>query len=80
MRFNCVVQRDWGTVLALLQADRVTARQRQEGRRGRVQQVEYDTTAQAKLRKTVLSLLKRGQIGRAVRRICSHGIRQIMQG
>jgi hypothetical protein len=66
------VRGDFGTVLALLQADKAAVRQARGG--GRDQGEEDETTAQAKLRKTVLSLLKRGQISRAVRRICSHGI------
>ena len=36
-----------------------------------------DTTAQANLRKTVSSLLTRGQISRAVPRTCSHGIAKL---
>ena len=72
-RFDCISRGDFGTILALLDSDRTAARQRRT--RGRREQREEDvTTARAKLRKTVLSLLKRGQVSRAVRRICSHGI------
>ena len=35
---------------------------------------EDENKAKAKLRKTVLDLLKRGQVSRAVRRICSNGL------
>ena len=70
-RFDCVVREDFGTILALLESDKMTARQR----RGRARrEPDDDLTANSKLRKTVLSLLKRGQVSRAVRRICSHGI------
>ena len=71
-RFDCVARGDFGTILALLESDKAAARQRRG--RARRDQGEDDITAKAKLRKTVLSLLKRGQIGRAVRRICSNGI------
>ena len=70
-RFDCVVRGDFGSILQLLESDKLAARHN----RGRVRRgADDDTTARAKLRKTILSLLKRGQIGRAVRRICSHGI------
>ena len=77
-RFDSVVRDDWGTVLALLQADRTALKQR-EGARGRRDRretgdIENETTTDAKLRKTVLALLKRGQVSRAVRRICSNGL------
>ena len=75
-RFDSVMRDDWGTVLALLQADRAALRQREGGRRGAgaSRRGEDEATTAAKLRKTVLALLKRGQISRAVRRICSHGL------
>ena len=70
-RFDCVVRGDFGSILALLGSDKMTA----SHIRGRARrEPEDDITAKSKLRKTVLSLLKRGQIGRAVRRICSNGI------
>ena len=74
-----IVREDWGSVLALLQADKDVQRQRggRRGRRDRREQgniEEDETKAQAKLKKTVLALLKRGQVSRAVRRICSNGL------
>ena len=70
-RFDCVAREDFGSILALLESDKMAARQN----RGRARrEPDDDITANSKLRKTVLSLLKHGQVGRAVRRICSHGI------
>ena len=70
-RFDCVVRGDFGSILAMLESDKMTARQI---RGSATREPEDNITAKSKLRKTVLSLLKRGQIGRAVRRICSNGI------
>ena len=74
-----MVREDWSSVLALLQSDKDVQRQR-GGRRGRNDRREQgnieedEIKAKAKLRKTVLDLLKRGQVSRAVRRICSNGL------
>ena len=58
-RFDCVVRGDFGSILALLESEKMAARQI----RGRARrEPEDDTTAKFKLRKTVLSLLKHGQI------------------
>ena len=76
-RFDSVLRDDWGSVLALLQADIAATKQRDRARgrrRNRREDDEDESAASAKLRKTVLALLKRGQISRAVRRICSHGL------
>ena len=45
---------------------------RQGGKKS--QKKEDPAVSEAKLRKTVLAMLSRGQIGRAVRRICSNGV------
>ena len=62
--------------MALLQSDKAALKQRERtrGRRRHRDQTEDESTSNAKLRKTVLALLKRGQISRVVRRICSHGL------
>ena len=76
-RFDSVLRDDWGSVLALLRADIAATKQRDRARgrrRNRREDDEDESAASAKLRKTVLALLKRGQISRAVRRICSHGL------
>ena len=76
-RFDSVLRDDWGTVLTLLEADRAALKQRDVGRgrrRNRREPEVDETVSDAKLRKTVLALLKRGQISRAVRRICSFGL------
>ena len=75
-RFDSIVRDDWGTVLALLQADKAALKQRDRvrNRRRNREDAEDESASDAKLRKTVLALLKRGQISRAVRRICSHGL------
>ena len=73
-RFDCVVRGDWGTLLVLLQSDKAAIRQKSTGRQ-RQQRREVDPVlATANLRKTVLAMLSRGQVGRAVRRICSNGV------
>ena len=74
-----MVREDLGSVLALLQADKDVYRQRggrrgRRDRRGQVNIEEDQTITKAKLRKTVLALLKRGQVSRAVRMICSNGL------
>ena len=55
--------------LVLLQADRTALKQREGGRRDTREtgDRENDTTRDAKLRETVLALLKRCQVSRAVR-------------
>ena len=71
-RFDCLGRGDWGSLLFQLVADRAAAAGRQPVRKRK----ERDDPAisAARLRKTVLSMLARGQVGRAVRRICSNGV------
>ena len=71
-RFDCLLRGDWGTLLELWQADRAALVSRQGGKKS--QKKEDPAVSEAKLRKTVLAMLSRGQIGRAVRRICSNGV------
>ena len=73
LRFDCLARGDWGSLLTQLRYDKETGSDRQPARRA--QKRDEDAAAvNAKLRKTVLAMLARGQIGRAVRRICSNGV------
>ena len=80
-RFDFVSDGDWGGLLRLLMQDkeelrlRSTRGQARQGRRN--PEEEGDRCKEAKLRKTVLGFLARGQIGRAVRRMTSHGMASI---
>ena len=74
-RFDSLLRGDWGSLLTLWQADRDALTSRQA--RSKVSKKEDSAQSKAKLRKTILSMLARGQIGRAVRRICSHGVASI---
>ena len=71
LRFDCLVRGDWGSLLTQLQADKVAAATSQ---RRKKRKEENDALSDARLRKTVLAMLARGQVGRAVRRICSNGV------
>ena len=85
-RFDCLGRDDWGSLLAQLEADKASANGRQSGKKRK--QGEDSALSAARLRKTVLAMLARGQVGRAVRRICSNGVasmgdpavRQALQG
>ena len=72
-RFDCLINGDWGSLLSLWKADKRASDLRQGRGRGR-QRAEDPALSAAKLRKTVLAMLARGQVGRAVRRICSNGV------
>ena len=72
-RFDCLIRGDWGSLLALWKADKDSLESRNiNPRRG--QRIEDPAVSAAKVRKTVLAMLARGQVGRAVRRICSNGV------
>ena len=71
-RFDCFSRGDWGTLVTLLEYDRTAAANKQPTK-NRNRSEDTNLTA-AKLRKTVLAMLSRGQVGRAVRRICSNGV------
>ena len=66
-RFDCLMRGDWGSLLDLWKADKEALESRQ-GNRRRTQRAEDPAVSAAKLRKTVLNMLARGQVGRAVRR------------
>ena len=65
MRFDCVLRDDWGTILTLLQADKTVQTQRSNGRRRERGNEVDEITENAEQRKTVLALLKQGQVSRA---------------
>ena len=73
-RFDCVVRGDWGTLITLLQSAKAVHRQSNTSGQRQLRDEEGSVQANAKLRKTVLGMLSRGQVGRAVRRLCSHGV------
>ena len=60
--------------MIILKKDEEDERRRRARRLGRENTQEYPVTFQSKLRKTVLSLISRGQVGRARRRIMSNGL------
>ena len=77
-RFEAVRTGDWGTLLSLLKQD---DKAEEERRRRKDQQRRENRGAapdpvkeQKMLRKTVLALISRGQVGKARRRISSHGL------
>ena len=72
-RFDCLLRGDWGSLLALWVADKSALESRQ-GKARRGQNKDDPALSNAKLRKTALAMLARGQVGRAVRRICSDGV------
>ena len=74
-RFEAVRQSSWGTLLPLLHRDEVAEKKRRDRKKQQVVREEMDPAeAEARLRKTVLSLVRRGQVGRARRRVGSYGI------
>ena len=82
-RFEAVQQASWGSLLPLLRRDEEAVRKRRDKRRQgdrriRRQEEHIDPVeAEAKLRKTVLSLIGKGQVGRARRRVVSFGVADI---
>ena len=67
-RLNCLGRGDWGSLVSQLQADKAAAAGRQTVRKRRER--DDPVTSAAKLRKTILSMLARGQVGR----ICSNEV------
>ena len=71
-RFEAVRESSWGSLLLPLRQEEEKERARRE-RRDRRQEDEPGRT-EAQLRKTVLSMVSRGQVGKARRRVTSHGV------
>ena len=71
-RFEAVREGSWGSLLLPLRQEEERERRRR-GRRGGRQEAGPGHT-EAQLRKTVLSMVARGQVGRARRRVTSHGL------
>ena len=71
-RFEAVREGSWGSLLLpLRQEEEREARRRQEARQG---QEPGPDQMEAQLRKTVLSMVARGEVGRARMRVTSHGM------
>ena len=74
-RFEAVQQSSWGSLLPPLHRDEVAEKKRRDRKRQQVGREELDPAEEeARLRKTVLALVRRGQVGRARRRVASYGI------
>ena len=73
-RFQAVQQGSWGSLLPPLQRDELAEDKRRERRKQRVGREVDPVAEEEKLRKTVLSLVQRGQVGRARRRVASFGV------
>ena len=71
-RFESVREGNWGLLLTLFQRD-FDLETRRKSRSSR-ETTEDPIKTKARLRKTALSLISRGQVGRARRRIISHGV------
>ena len=68
-RFEAVREGSWGTLLQLLRPDEEIERSRRERRNREWRQNVEPVMAKVLLLKTVLSLVSRGQVGRARRRV-----------
>ena len=74
-RFEAVRQSSWGSLLSFLRRDESAELKRRERKLQQVGKVPADPVEEeAKLRKAVLSLVRRGQVGKARRRVASFGI------
>ena len=70
-RFNCLISRDWGSLVELWKTDHDKMRQQRRDRRLRD---VNDLDEENKLRKEVLGLMENGQIGRAMDRVTTFGV------
>lgn len=74
-RFNAVVVEDWGKLVTLWQKDMEKLGDRQMGRavdRSEEDEVQF-------LRRTAVDLIGKGQVSKAVSRICSNGVANIQE-
>ena len=71
-RFEAVRTENWGLLLVFLKKDEESERKRRDNR-GTADVPRNPLQEKARTRKTVLSLISRGQVGKARRRIISHG-------
>ena len=72
-RFEAVRTENWGLLLVFLKKDEECERKRRHNR-GTADIPSNPLQEKAKTRKTVLSLISRGHVGKARRRIISHGV------
>ena len=74
-RFDCALAGNWGELLDLLLVDREEDEKRREaGRRRRRPRTREKAEDKERQRETVLNLMSKGQVGKASRRISSHGL------
>ena len=73
-RFEAVREGRWGSLLPFLERDQVAEMRRMEAIRRRGTKKEQPAEVRAKLRKTVLSQISRGQVGKARRTARSSGV------
>ena len=73
-RFNALCNGDWGSVVQLWERDRIVAREIEAKRRSRMRKEVSEEEETQRRRRTVLALLAKGQISRAVSRINSLGV------
>ena len=71
-RFNAVVVEDWGKLIMLWQKDMEKLGERQMGRADRSEEDEKQF-----LKRTAVDLVGKGQVSKAVSRICSNGVANI---
>ena len=77
-RFEAVQQASWGSLLSLLLRDESAAQRRRERRELQAGKAQPDPAeTEARLRKSVLYLVRCGQVGKARRRVASFGIADI---
>ena len=76
-RFQAIVNEDWGSLLHMLESDKEANRKREEERRRRRRRNPGQGQDRDRQRETVLNLVAKGQVGRAARRISSHGVASV---
>ena len=77
-RFEAVQQASWGSLLPLLLRDESAAQRRRERKELQAGKAQPDPAeTEARLRKSVLYLVRCGQVGKARRRVASFGIADI---
>ena len=76
-KFQAIVNEDWGSLLHMLESDKEANRKREEERRRRRRRNPGQGQDRDRQRETVLNLVAKGQVGRAARRISSHGVASV---
>ena len=75
-RFNALTKDDWGSVFRLWEKDREKVRERAIKRRNRPMEIKVLSTEEVeeKLRRTVVGLVGKAKVSKAVNRLNSHGV------